>query len=83
MLPAASAWYQDSPFARHKVPLFCDVFCEFGAFTLQQADRLLRTGLALGMPAKIHADEFSALGGAALAARLGAVSADHLDVDSA
>ena len=80
MLPAASAWYQDSPFSRHQVPLFCDVFCESGAFTLQQADRLLRTGLALGMPAKIHADEFSALGGAALAARLGAVSADHLDV---
>ena len=83
MLPAASAWHQNSLFARRKVPLFCDVFCEANVFSRHQAERVLRAGLALGMPAKIHADEFSALGGAALAAELGAVSADHLDVTPA
>jgi imidazolonepropionase len=40
----------------------------------------LEAGLALGLPAKIHADEFKTLGGVALAVELGAVSADHLDV---
>ena len=80
MLPAATAWYRDSPFARHKVPFFCDVFCEQGAFGLRQSERVLRAAQALGMPLKIHADEFSTLGGAALAVELGAVSADHLDV---
>ncbi len=80
MLPAAWAWYHDSPFARRKVPLFCDAFCERGAFDLRQSERVLRAAQALGMPVKIHADEFNALGGAALAVKLGAVSADHLDV---
>jgi imidazolonepropionase len=80
MLPVVSAWYQRSPFARARIPLFCDVFCESNVFGRDQAERVLRAGLALGMPAKIHADEFTSLGGAALAAELGATSADHLDV---
>lgn len=80
MLPAAIAWYRDSSFARHKIPFFCDIFCEEGAFDLRQSERVLRAALALGMPVKIHADEFNPLGGAALAVKLGAISADHLDV---
>jgi imidazolonepropionase len=64
--------------ARRGLARFCDVFCEPGFFSLGQSDRLLRTARALGLGVKIHADEFVASGGARLAARLGARSADHL-----
>ncbi|MCB9101984.1 MAG: imidazolonepropionase [Anaerolineales bacterium] len=80
MLPAAAAWYQASIFAARHIPLFNDVFCEQNAFNLDQSRRVLAAGLALGLPVKIHADEFTALGGVSLAVELGAVSVDHLDV---
>ncbi len=80
MLPAAAAWYAHSPFARHKTPFCCDVFCEANAFSLSQARRVLMAGQRWGLTPKIHADEFVNLGGAALAVELGALSADHLDV---
>ncbi len=57
---------------------FCDVFCEKGVFSLEQSKRLLLKAKELGFKLKIHADEISPLGGAELAAELGAVSADHL-----
>ncbi len=57
---------------------FCDVFCETGVFSVKQSRKLLRRAAALGMGIKIHADEMTPLGGAELAAELGAVSADHL-----
>jgi imidazolonepropionase len=57
---------------------FVDVFCETGAFNLDQSRQILETARSLGFPLKIHADEFDNLGGASLAAGLGAVSADHL-----
>jgi imidazolonepropionase len=59
-------------------PYFCDVFCDEGAFTLQQSRRVLEAASGLGFGLKIHADEFKPLGGTALAVELGAVSADHL-----
>lgn len=59
---------------------FVDVFCEQGVFDLAQSRRILQTAGELGFPLKIHADEFETLGGARLAAELGAVSADHLVV---
>ncbi len=69
MLPAVAS----SGLAR-----FCDVFCETGVFSLEESERILRRAAALGLGLKIHADELTPLGGAELAARLGAVSADHL-----
>jgi imidazolonepropionase len=57
---------------------FCDVFCETGVFGLEESERLLRRARELGLGLKVHADELTPLGGAELAARLGAVSADHL-----
>ncbi|MGH2349889.1 MAG: imidazolonepropionase [bacterium] len=57
---------------------FCDVFCEAGAFTREQAREVLVAGREAGLDAKIHADELSDLGGAALAAEVEAISADHL-----
>lgn len=57
---------------------FCDVFCEAGAFTPAQARAVLLAAAEAGLDPKIHADELSDLGGARLAAEVGAVSADHL-----
>jgi imidazolonepropionase len=59
-------------------PRFFDVFCEDGAFSLRQARKLLVAAREWGLGLKVHADEFTLLGGAGLAAELGAVSADHL-----
>jgi imidazolonepropionase len=76
MLPAVQRWWAAHLLSR---PLpFVDVFCETGAFNLDQSRRILETARSLGFPLKIHADEFDNLGGASLAAELGAVSADHL-----
>jgi len=77
MLPAAARLPQ-LPITNYQLPLFCDVFCEQGAFDLAQSRRILERGQALDLGLKIHADEFSGLGGTALAVALGAVSADHL-----
>lgn len=80
MIPAAAKWYEGSHFVGDGRSLFCDVFCEQNAFDLAQSRRVLEVGLAHGLPAKIHADEFSSLGGVRLAVDLEAVSVDHLDV---
>jgi len=55
-----------------------DVFCEPSVFDLEQTATILRRGRELGLRATVHADELEPFGGAALAARLGADSADHL-----
>jgi imidazolonepropionase len=57
---------------------FCDVFCERGVFSLEQAKRILVRGRNHGLKPKIHADKMSTLGGAEIAADVGAVSAEHL-----
>jgi len=57
---------------------FCDIFCEKGVFSVEQSRRLLTRAKELGLKLKLHADEIVQLGGAELAAELGAVSADHL-----
>ena len=63
---------------------FCDVFCEQGYFDLDSSRRILEAGKAWGMMPKVHAEELTSLGGAKLAAQVGAASADHLErVDDA
>jgi imidazolonepropionase len=57
---------------------FCDIFCEKSVFSVEQSRRLLTRAKELGLKLKLHADEIVQLGGAELAAELGAVSADHL-----
>ncbi|MGM9490148.1 imidazolonepropionase [Ideonella sp. YS5] len=56
-----------------------DGFCERIAFTPAQVERVFSAARALGLPVKLHAEQLSDSGGAALAARLGALSADHLE----
>jgi imidazolonepropionase len=64
--------------ARCRLAEFCDVFCETGVFSLEESEHILRRAQQLGFGLKVHADELTPLGGTNLAARLGAVSADHL-----
>ncbi|MBK8438451.1 MAG: imidazolonepropionase [Rhodobacter sp.] len=56
-----------------------DGFCEGIAFSPAQIERLFKLAVSLGLPVKLHAEQLSNLGGAALAARYGALSADHLE----
>ncbi len=56
----------------------CDVFCEEGVFDVRGSRRLLEAAQALGLAARLHADEIYPSGGAQLAAEVGARSADHL-----
>lgn len=58
---------------------FCDAFVEEGAYTIEEGERILSTAKANGLGLKLHADQLSAGSGAQLAARLGAVSAEHLE----
>ena len=57
---------------------FADIFCEKNVFSIAQSRRFLTAAAAAGLKLKLHADEIASLGGAELAAELGAVSADHL-----
>ena len=75
-LPVTKQWWLEHANGR---PLpFVDVFCEVGVFEIEETREILSVAKALGFPLKLHADEFENLGGASLAAELGAVSADHL-----
>ncbi|UST52543.1 imidazolonepropionase (plasmid) [Comamonadaceae bacterium OTU4NAUVB1] len=56
-----------------------DVFCERIAFSLEETERVFQAARALGLPVKLHAEQLSDMGGAALAARHGALSCDHIE----
>ena len=76
MLPAVKDWW-----VKHcdSKPLpFVDVFCEKGAFDLEQTRRILTRAQSLGFPLKVHVDEFENLGGAGLGMALSAISIDHV-----
>ena len=69
MIPAVAA---------EKLAEFCDIFTEQEVFSIAESERILLAARDHGLKLKMHADELSPLGGAELAARLKAVSADHL-----
>lgn len=64
--------------AKQGIARFADVFCEPGAFTVEESRQVLTAAKSAGLTPKLHADELEPSGGAELAAELGAVSADHL-----
>ena len=64
--------------ASYKLAEFCDVFCEKGVFDISQSRKILLKGKKEGLTPKLHADEMTKLGGAELAAEVGAISASHL-----
>ncbi len=78
MLPALVSWAEERGISREGI--FCDVFCDEGAFSLEQSAKILKKARELGFSLKIHSDEFKPLGGTGLAVELGAASADHLAV---
>jgi len=57
---------------------FVDVFCEEGAFTLDETRRILQAAKDMGFSLKLHAEEFSSMGSAKMAGEMGAASVDHL-----
>ncbi len=61
-----------------KLAQFVDVFCEEGAFTLEQTRIILQRAKDMGFGLKLHAEEFTNLGGAVMASKMGAISVDHL-----
>ena len=56
-----------------------DVFCEKIAFSVEQCERVFDAAIAHSLPIKVHAEQLSNLGGTAMAARRGALSADHIE----
>lgn len=72
---------------RHMLPVLAaeglvdavDAFCEHLAFSPAQVERVFQAAAQLGLPVKLHAEQLSSLHGASLAARYGALSADHLE----
>lgn len=83
MLPKAVQWYTGSIFKKRGIPFFVDIFCEDGAFSVDDLQRLAKAGQALGMQLKAHVDEFVNLGGVKASLEKDAISVDHLDHTSA
>ena len=65
--------------AKRNLAFFCDVFCEKNVFSLEESKNILETARIYGLKPRLHADQLSSLGGAELAAEVGAISADHLE----
>jgi imidazolonepropionase len=82
MLPAIADFgvrnAESNPQPTIRTPQFVDVFCEDGAFTLEQTRKILTRAKELGFALKIHVDEFEPLHGTRLGVELGAVSVDHV-----
>jgi imidazolonepropionase len=74
----AEEWQPEMVKRHPGVARFCDIFVEKGVFTPEHGRTVLESGKALGLIPRLHADEFGDTGGAALAAEIGAASADHL-----
>lgn len=64
--------------AREQLAEWCDVFCERGLFSPEETRAILETARRFGLKARVHADELALSGGSAVAAEVGARSADHL-----
>jgi imidazolonepropionase len=64
--------------AKRKLARYCDVFCDKGIFSVDESLKILREAVKYGLKTRIHADELAGTGGAELAAKIKAISADHL-----
>jgi imidazolonepropionase len=66
--------------AAEKLADYIDVFCESGYFSVEETDQILQAGLKYGLVAKIHVNQFNAIGGVAVGVKNKALSVDHLEV---
>ena len=64
--------------AQQNLAEYCDIFCEKGVFDIAQSRKILKAAKSAGLGIKIHANEINNLGGAMLAAEVGATSAEHM-----
>ena len=64
--------------AEQGIAKFCDVFCEQGYFDYKDSHKILKKAIEYNLIPRIHADEFSSIGGTKLATEVKAISADHL-----
>jgi len=65
--------------ASERLAEFCDIFCEYGYFDIEQSGRILTAAKKLGFKLRAHVDQLTNSGGAKLTAELGATTADHLE----
>jgi imidazolonepropionase len=65
--------------AKEKLAEFCDVFCDRGAFTREQAKQVLEAGKRHGLRPRVHAEQLARTGATQLGVKLGAASCDHLE----
>ena len=65
--------------AEENLAEFCDVYCDTGYYTAEEAETILRAGIDNGLSPRIHTDAYANIGGSTLAAQLPAVTADHLN----
>jgi imidazolonepropionase len=65
--------------AQQKLAEFCDVFCDRGAFTREQAKQILEVAKQHGLAPRLHAEQLTRTGATQLAVKLGATSSDHLE----
>lgn len=65
--------------AAQRLAVAVDAFCESIGFTPEQTERVFKAAIKLGLAVKLHAEQLTDLKGASLAARYGALSADHLE----
>lgn len=68
---------------REGLARFCDIFCDEHAFTLAESRAIMTAAKRAGFGLRMHVEQFAADGGAALAAELGAITADHLEYTDA
>ncbi len=66
--------------AIEKLADYIDVFCETGYFSVAQTEKIMKSGISYGLIPKIHVNQFTAIGGIALAVKHGALSVDHLEI---
>ncbi|WP_340074056.1 imidazolonepropionase [Leptobacterium sp. I13] len=66
--------------AKEKLADFIDVFCETGYFSVSDMERMILAGKKYGIPAKVHVNQFTAIGGIAAAVKNNALSVDHLEI---
>jgi imidazolonepropionase len=64
----------------NKLADFCDVFCELTAFSSEEADRILRKALEVGLKIKLHTEQFNNIGGMETALKYNAISVEHLEM---
>ncbi|MBZ0264870.1 imidazolonepropionase [bacterium] len=65
--------------ARENLAVTCDIFCETGVYSVEEAERVLYAALQHGLSVKVHADQLTNVGATKMAARMGALSADHIE----